>query len=256
MNKKLFLSLFFIFNSISDSYASSTFYGDQGLINTPSAYVINDRNIDISLASLSEKVSYSHNKPNFLYTLGLGFLPRTELGISFNQIFTGVQDIDNAYLKNSSFDRSIFLKFQVLEEKDYLPAIAIGGRDIFSNSIINNITRPEDRKNEVTAWQQIFYLVLGKKFYDFNLNLGYSYAPGVPLGFVGQSRAEGSFRISGFFANIETPKLYSLVSGMFEFDSNRINYGVNLGPFYGFSAKAVMIDLTNFNIKTSWSTRL
>lgn len=256
MRKILFASIFFSLLNLNVVKADSTFYGDQGLINTPSAYVINDRTIDLSIGSLSEKTSYIYNKPNVLYTFGLGFFPRTELGISFNQIFTGVTDIDNTYLKNSSFDRSIFLKYQILDESDYIPAIAIGGRDIFSNSIINNSTRTDDRKTEVTAWQQIFYLAFGKKFYNFNFNLGYSYAPGVPFGFVGASRSEGSFRISGLFANVETPKLFSLVSGMLEFDSNRINYGVNFGPFYGFNAKAVMIDITNFNFKTSWSTKL
>ncbi|MFN8575914.1 MAG: YjbH domain-containing protein [Candidatus Sericytochromatia bacterium] len=255
MKKLFYLVLFYSFFNNKYAFASSTFYGDQGIINTPSAYVLNDRNIDISFGSLSDKVSYIYNKHNLLYTMGLGFLPRTELGISFNQIFTGVVDGDNPYLKNSSFDRSIFLKFQILEESEYIPAFAIGGRDIFSNAFINRDVRAEDRKNDVSSWQQIFYLAFGKKVYDFNMNIGYSYAPGVPFGFAA-SRTEGSFRISGFFANIETPKLYSLVSGMFEFDSNRINYGVNFGPFYGFSAKAVMIDLTNFNIKTSWSTRL
>lgn len=254
---KVFFSiiLFFILLNNQHARANSTFYGDQGLINTPSAYVINDRNIDISFGSLTENVSYIYNKHNLLYSIGIGFIPRTELGFTFNQIFTGIVDTDNPYLKNSSFDRSIFLKFQLLDESNYIPALSIGGRDILSNAVINRDSRAENRKNDVSAWQQIFYIVAGKKFYDFNFNLGYSYAPGVPFGFVA-ARTEGSYRISGLFANLETPKLFSMVSGMLEFDSNRLNYGINVGPFYGFSAKAVMIDLTNLNFKTSWNMRL
>ena len=256
--KKLFVFLFLSLAyglSADNCYANSTFYGDQGLINTPSAYVIEDRKIEFSVSSLSPQVSYILNKPNVLYSTSLGIFPRAEVGLIFNHVSTGGQDPDNSYLKTSSFDRSIMARFQVLYESEYIPALVVGGRDIFSNAIINRLTRPVDRQDETTAWQQIFYLVAGKKFYDFNLNLGYSYAPGVPFGFT-QSRAPVNTRINGIFAGLETPKLFSVVSAMIEFDTTRINYGVNIGPFYGIEAKAVMIDLTNFNFKASWSTKL
>jgi len=256
--KKLFL---FLFISVSytllskESFANSTFYGDQGLINTPSAYVLEDRKIELSISGLSPQVSYILNKQNVLYSTSLGFIPRTEVGIIFNHVFTGYQDPDNAYLTTTSFDRSIMARFQVLYESEYIPALVIGGRDIFSNAIINRLTRAPDRQDETTAWQQIFYLVAGKKFYDFTLNVGYSYAPGVPLGF-SQVRSPVNTRINGLFGGIETPKLFSIVSAMLEFDTTKINYGINIGPFYGLEAKAVMIDLTNFNFKASWSAKL
>jgi hypothetical protein len=239
------------------AFASSSFYGDSGYINTPNSENISDRGFDFGLSYFPGTTSYLRiGKPNLLYSLSLGFIPRTEVGLVYNQIMTGIQDSDNPYMKGSSFDRTVFVKFQILDESEYIPSLSIGGRDIISNSVINR------RAELVTAHQQVFYASIGKKFFDYKVNLGYSYDPSIPFGFENINDAQGlvllktSFRMNGFFGAIETPKYFSLVSAIIEYDSKKLNYGLDLGPFYNLNAKLVMMDLSNFNVRVSWSKTL
>jgi len=234
--------------------AEQTLYGDTGFINTPSADIISEKKINFGLAYLPAESAYILKVPNLVYSMSLGFIPRTEIGIVFTQFFHGKQDKDNPYLNNSAFDRSIFAKFLLLDESDYLPAITIGGRDVLSNSLINF----EKRYNSNTSYHQFFYLVFGKTFFDYKLNLGYAYAPGIPLGFSGQENFKEnlSFRTNGIFASLQTPKYFSTVSGMIEYDSGRINYGLNIDPWNNLSLKIAMINLVNPNFRLAWRSNL
>ncbi len=255
---KYFILFIFLCNFFIDkSVASSSFYGDSGFIVCPGSEIIKDRKIDFNLSYLNGKSSFVYvGTPNLIYSMSLGFIPRVEVGLVYNQIFTGRKDTDNPYLKASSFDRSIFFKFQVLEDLDYFPSLAIGGRDIVSNSSINN------RGALITSNQQIFYLAAGKNIFDFKINVGYSYAPKIPFGFSHVSEAKVTnqlnkdYRINGFFGALETPKLFSLVSFLAEYDSNYFNYGIDIGPFYGISAKLVMVKLTDFNFGFKFENKL
>lgn len=258
LKKVLILFLFlFSFNYNLTSYASgNTFYGDSGAISSPTAEM-KDRQFDIGLSYMKGERSYLRTGvPNLIYSFSINLIPRVEVGLSYNQIFTGIQDSDNPYLKNSSFDRSAFAKIQVLDESNFIPAIALGGRDLFSNSVVNY------RGPLLTSYQQSFYGVLGKKIYDFELNLGYAYSPSRPLSFtkIGSESAElifsNSFRLNGIFASIETPKLLNYFSGIFEYDTKYLNYGIHFSNFYGIDLKAVMIDISNFNIKLSFNNRI
>lgn len=253
----LSLSILSINLSNQKALASSSFYGDSGYINTPNSENISDRGLDFGFSYINAKNSFVMlGKPNLIYSLSLGFIPRTEVGLVYNQILTGVQDPDNPYMRNSSFDRTVFAKFQVLDEAEYIPSLSIGARDIVSNSAVNR------RAELITAHQQVFYASIGKKFFDYKVNLGYSYDPSIPFGFEtindpnGLALLKSSFRMNGFFGAIETPKYFSLVSAIIEYDSKKLNYGLDLGPFYNLNAKLVMMDLANFNIRVSWSKTL
>lgn len=255
----IYIFLYVIFNlyCINNALASSTYYGDSGYFSTPSAEYIKDRYINIGYGYLPKERSYViTSNQNNIYSIAIGFFPRVEVGINFNQVTTGYPDIDNPYLKDSAFDRSMFIKVQALEETELIPALSVGGRDLFSNSGINY------RGDYVTANQQTFYAVLGKTFYDFSFNLGYAYSPSQPIGTAvapsstGQKIVENSFKLNGVFGAIKSPKVFSLVSGIVEYDSKYFNYGIEIGQFYGLSAKLAMIDIKYPNFKVNWNYKL
>lgn len=251
---KLFLLIFFVFLFQIKILASPTLLGDEGFINTPSAYVLKDRTANIGIAYLPKKSSLVYtDTDNLVYSLFFGFLPRTEVGLVYNQVFTGVRLKDNPYLSNSMFDRSVHFKFQILEEENFIPALSIGGRDIFSNSVLNY------RENAiVTAHQQIFYISLGKQLFGYKVNLGYSYAPDLPIG-VTSTKAykyiNRSFRINGLFFAIESPKIFD-TSFILEYDSKNINYGINIEAIPNLNIKMSMVNLVNFNTRITWNPKL
>jgi hypothetical protein len=68
--------------------AGSTLYGEEGFINTPSSEIIPDRNINLGLSYLPGNTSYIFTgKPNLIYSVFFQFLPRTEVGLVYNQVF-------------------------------------------------------------------------------------------------------------------------------------------------------------------------
>lgn len=253
----ILIIFFLLFIPDKISFASPALYGDSGFINTPSSEVIPDRNINLGLSYLSPERSYVFiGKPNLIYSMSIGFIPRTEVGIVFNQVFTGKPDIDNPYLKTSSFDRGIFLRIQLLEDKDFFPSALIGGRDIISNTVINY------RGPLISSFQQMYYIAIGKKLFDFKINFGYSFAPAVPFGFENVRESEvlritnQGFRINGFFGAVETPKIFSIASLMAEYDSKYFNFGIETGTLYGFSLKVLMIDWKYFTARLSFQNKL
>lgn len=255
MAYKLFLSILSLFLIQSNVFASPNLIGEEGFINTPSANTIKDRTANIGLAYLPGKSSIIYTGTNnLIYSLFFGFLPRTEIGLIFNQIFTGYRDIDNPYMANSFFDRSIYTKFQILDESEFIPALAIGGRDIFSNSVLN----PREGII-ITTHQQAFYLAIGKEIFGTKLNLGYSYAPELPIGAKKVDRAytisNRSFKINGLFFAIESPKLFN-TSLILEYDSKNINYGISIDAIPNLNIKLSMIDLVNFNTRINWHPEL
>ncbi|GIW22903.1 MAG: hypothetical protein KatS3mg068_1910 [Candidatus Sericytochromatia bacterium] len=254
MAYKLFLSILFILLIEFKLCASPTLLGDDGFINTPSAKVLKDRKANIGIAYLPGKSSLIYTgTDNLVYSLFFGFLPRTEVGLVYNQIFTGKRDRDNPYLSTSFFDRSVHVKFQFLEESNFIPALSIGGRDIFSNSVLN----PRDNI-VITSHQQAFYIVIGKEIFNTKLNLGYSYAPDLPIGVTSNkaySYVNRSFRMNGIFFAIQSPKIFN-TSFILEYDSKNINYGIDLEAIQNFNIKLSMVNLVNFNIRINWNPNL
>lgn len=251
---KLFFAIFFAFLLQNKIMASPTLLGDEGFINTPSANVIKDRTANIGMAYLPKQSSLIYTgTDNLIYSLFFGFLPRTEVGLVYNQIFTGNRDIDNPYMANSFFDRSVHFKFQILEEDKFIPALSIGGRDIFSNSVVN------PRNNIiVTSHQQIFYISIGKELFGTKLNLGYSYAPDLPIGVTSNKAytyVNRSFRMNGLFFAIESPKIFD-TSIILEYDSKNINYGINIEAIPNLNIKISMVNLVNFNTRITWNPKL
>jgi hypothetical protein len=255
MQSKLLLITSFCFLLTPGVQAGPTLYGEEGFINTPASEIIADRNINIGLSFLQGNGSYIFTgKPNIIYSAFFQFLPRTEVGLVYNQVIGWITP-DNPYLKNSAFDRSIGLKVQILEEGNLIPSLSVGGRDITSNSLFN----PRG-SGATSSLQQIFYFAIGKRFKGFRLNLGYSYAPVVSLGVENnpenQTKLSQNFRPDGIFAAIETPKLFSLVSGIIEYDTKHFNYGLDIGPFYNLHGKLAVIGLTSIDFRISYTARL
>lgn len=252
-----FLTTLFIISYTLPSFAGgSSFYGDNGAISTPTSEV-KDKQFDIGMTYMKGERSYIlTGTPNLIYSFNMNIFPFLEVGLSYNQTFTGKQDPDNAYLKNSSFDRSAFAKLQILKESDFIPSLSIGGRDIISNSVINY------RGPLLTTHQQSFYGVIGKKLYDFDINIGYAYSPTRPIGLVKNTveAAEiffaNSFRLNGFFGSLETPLFLNYFSGLIEYDSKYFNYGIRFSNFYGLDIKACMIDINNFNMRVSFNNKI
>lgn len=100
--------------------------GQTGIVNIPVAHLDSDKSIAIGssyipLSATVRNISTSENAPEYVNFARLNFLPFLELSVRFTKT-KGIKELG---------DRSIFARVQVLKERKYLPAIAIGAHDLF-----------------------------------------------------------------------------------------------------------------------------
>jgi Exopolysaccharide biosynthesis protein YbjH len=140
-------------------YAQTGLYGVSGVGETPDARVLSDGNLGFTM---------SKQNPYTTYAITLGLYDRAEVNARITNIqgvpgFPGDSNSSESY--GSYKDKSIDYKIVVLREGEYLPQITFGQDDLLGTKIFNSQ-----------------YLVLGKFFYNFDLNYG-----------VGSGRLNGNF---------------------------------------------------------------
>jgi hypothetical protein len=163
----------------SPAHADPSMIGQTGLINMPDARIDPDGTL---------RTGYSYAYPYSAFWTSLTALPRLEGSLRYTAIrgvpaFPDDPTADYGDFKDKAFD----LKFLLLEEDGFWPAIALGGQDIFGTEVF-----------------RAKYATLGKKLGDFDFTLGY-----------------GSERIDGPFGGVryrpQWLKGWSLVA---EYDAN------------------------------------
>ena len=120
-------------------------YGHTGLLEMPSARVMDDGEFAVTLASGPE---------SFRSTIGFQVFPWLEAAFRYSRINDYFRDTPGA-TRADLLDRSFSLKLRVFDETEYLPAVAIGFQDIVGTGIYGGE-----------------YVVASKAFGDFDFTLG------------------------------------------------------------------------------------
>lgn len=105
---------------------SLTTYGTPGLVEMPTAEVLNDGEFAVTGSAFG---------PNYRYTATFQVLPRVYGSFRYSRI----KDIStSATLDGDTFDRSFDIHYQISDESLYLPAFAVGLRDFLGTGILSS----------------------------------------------------------------------------------------------------------------------
>jgi Exopolysaccharide biosynthesis protein YbjH len=128
-------------------------WGGTGLLEIPSARILDDGVIRAGIAQAL---------PFRWYTLGMGIYPGVEFSGRLTQVTNIAPDFPGqATLKDKAFD----LKYQVIPETGWLPAVSLGAHDLFGTRLF-----------------EARYIVFNRQIFPFDFTLGY-----------GTNRLEGPF---------------------------------------------------------------
>lgn len=181
-----------------------TVNGQIGNINRPTGIMNNDGSFFIgSLYNNKHYIDYyGQGKYNCLaYYFDLTFLPFLEVNFRNTRLL-------NRPGRNSTVDRMISLRLSLLKEKKHVPAIVIGGNDIYTSSGKGN------------QYFSALYAVASKSFeftdHKFITSLGYGFD------------VFKNDPLTGVFGSIEYwPNFLKIPGLVIEYDTKRINYGLN-----------------------------
>jgi hypothetical protein len=118
-------------------------YGHTGLLEMPSARMMNDGEFAVSVATAPE---------TFRTAISFQVFPWLEAAFRYSRINSYFTEAEG---NEDLFDRSFSIKVRLFEESEYLPAVAIGIQDIIGTGIYGGE-----------------YLVASKAFGDFDVTLG------------------------------------------------------------------------------------
>jgi hypothetical protein len=183
---KLFFAMFFITLltiaycprafSRDDPFDNEANWGGTGLMEIPTARVLQDGTIRFGVGQAL---------PFRWYTGGMGIFPGLELSGRVTEITNIPSELGPAYGANK--DKAVDLKYQVLPESRWLPAIALGLNDFYGTQLF-----------------EAQYIAVNRQIFPFDFTLGY-----------------GTKRLEGLFGGIEL-SLHPKLSVMAEY--NPIKY--------------------------------
>lgn len=216
MMKKLFFLLVCLYTGWI-SLAQPT-AGTAGLLNSPSAAMHPDGMFSAGLNYLPDLVTPQpkFNYNTFNYYTGMAFLPFLELSFRMTLLKRPGED---TYFNQ---DRSLAVRLRVLKERKWLPAVVIGGNDLYSSTMSG------------TKYFKSLFVVATK-----SVELGHNYV-GVSLGYAPGDFIDSS--ISGVFGGVTfSPVFMKSLSVIAEYDTKYFNAGASLLLFrhffiYGFAS--------------------
>lgn len=222
-----------------DANAGISLAGTSGLINIPTAEVINDQQVTLGIGYINRHSAYLETGrcDNFPLYIVLGYLPRLEFsaGVTF---VPGQKSYDGT---NTYKDGVVSLQCLLLKEKNFFPAIVIGARDIYSFILLNTtfiVTSKTIIEKPHTKLR--FHLGYGSDIIDHHL--------GVPKK---DRKFPVGHTIVGVFGGLEINWKEALYY-MLEYDSQKINSGFRfrLHPHFNFDLHFLnMKDLSgSFNL--------
>ena len=149
-----------------------------GLMEIPTARILDDGVIRVSGAQVL---------PYRWYGGGMGIFP----GFEFTGRLTELTNVDPGFEGQSTFrDKAFDIKYQVIPESKWLPAVALGYHDLFGTQLF-----------------EAQYIVLSRQIFPFDFTLGY-----------------GNKRLGGFFGGVEVA-LHPRLHFMAEYNSLDYQYG-------------------------------
>ena len=211
-----FFSLSCTLLSASNFSNSSSFQGYTGIINIPTAEVIQDGKIELQISNQVDAARIRDTRDEYKaqhYFINFGFLPNLEITGRLANIEHKVPPSNYDFLDR---DLSASLKYQIPLYHEYLPKIAVGIQDIQGN----------DRYNAK-------YIVATKQYAFFRGTVGYGF---------------DSLRLDGLFAGAEL-KANDWFYLLSEYDSKEAHLGIKLGTpeeFFDFGEVSLLAK-TNLN---------
>ena len=161
-----------------------------GLLELPSARILQDGHL---------RIGYSQVKPYNFYYATVGLLPRIEAGLRVVDIYTlGIKVVEPDFYKEfgSYKDQSPHLKFLLVKEGKWLPAVSVGAWDFLGTKLFNS------------------------KFIVFSKYNPYIIPMDITFGY-------GKDRINGFFAGGEV-FVHPRLSFLWEYSPVDFNYEKNV----------------------------
>lgn len=216
------LLIFAVLCITSNSFGGISLAGTSGLINIPAAEVISDQQVTIGAGYINRNSAYLETGrcDNYPFSIVIGYLPRLEFSAGVNFV-PGRKSYDGT---KTYKDGVVSLQYLLLKERKYLPAIAIGARDIYSFILLNTTFVVASKTIlQKTKTGLRFHLGYGSDIIDHHL--------GVPK----QDRNYPvGHTIVGLFGGFEISWREKIIY-MVEYDTQRINSGLrfNLIPHLG-----------------------
>jgi hypothetical protein len=217
--RKRLLLFFVLVTSLMfpDKSKAQCLLGTTGLVTIPTARTQMDGTLSAGISYFDRKhLEYFQGSKNVaMVWVNLTFLPFLELSIRVNKPL----NLDRKY----TIDRTPMLRLRVLNEKRFLPAIAIGIYDIPSTTVWN------------TVYFNATFLVLSKKINEFDLHFGY--APRII-----KARL---YQLDGLFGGVSYT-LNKSICFLAEYNTNTVNAGVQFQFLKHFGLNLATINFDSF----------
>ncbi|MEM6319612.1 MAG: YjbH domain-containing protein, partial [Bacteroidota bacterium] len=210
-----------------------------GLIYTPSAYLNPWKTIDLGFTHFSQSTSFTYlagEKSERAFIANLIFLPRVAFSARITRPYDNLRpDFQSGSGRPRNWgigDRSYGMRVQVLQEKKQQPALVIGLNDPLANlAYFHNVYAVASKQITVRS-------------VHFTGNIGY----GVHIE---DTRSE---YLEGIFGGITAT--YKGMSVLAEYDSQRLNVGLNYGFRDFIFINLAMIEAQHFSGNVSFRLQL
>ncbi len=207
-----FWLIILIFTLSGSGEAGISLDGTSGLIHIPTAEVLSDQQVTFGLGYVHRQAAYLERGrcDNYPVYIVLGYLPRLEFsaGVTF---VPGAKSYDGT---NTYKDGVVSLQYLVLKERKYLPALAVGARDIYSFILLN------------TTYLVASKSIVAKPTIHWRLHVGYG--SDVIDHHLGVPKKDRQFPVGhtivGLFGGLEI-NWKNRLSYVLEYDSQKMNTG-------------------------------
>lgn len=212
LNKNFLLIILLILSNYSPALAGISLGKTSGLINIPTATVVRDRQLTIGLGIVNKNSAYLETGrcDNFPFYIVIGYLPRLEFSAGVNFV-PGRSSYDGS---DTYKDGVVSLQYLMLNEGKFLPAIAVGCRDIYSFILLNT-----------------FYMIASKTIIQrqtTSVKIHVGYGSDVIDRHIGVPKQDRKYpvrhTIIGAFGGLEI-ECWDRIFCMLEYDSQKINSG-------------------------------
>ncbi len=252
MLKKYFLIVFYIiyisFSVFSQERDTLTFInslpcitGTPGLILTPTARIGLDQDVTISLNKMSSKYAFVlKGYDEYIGSFSVNFLPFLQMTATI------IRNTDTRETSHYGIgDRSFKIRLKLLSEQRIVPDITIGAHDLFS----------QDTKYSSAVYAVASKNIKGENNVDWGLHCGYAFDTKLDVKIDEKIEAYRPYLIGTFYGVSMTYK--KRISFKIEYDTDKINTGVNVALFnrLGLSANLVGMDGFCFGISYTVSPR-
>ncbi len=214
--------------------------GNSGLILIPNAHFGKDKDITISVNTISSDYAFVRKGyDEYITSVSVNFLPFMQITASLIK--------NNDKRKTSHYgigDRSFKLRLKLFSEQRILPDISLGAHDLFSTD---------------TKYSSAVYMVASKNFKSENkdiywgIHLGYAFDTKLNVDKSVEIKEEGYHPyLLGTFYGISL-NYKNNINFIFEYDSDKINTGVNILFFDRIGVSARMIEMKGFSFGLNYT---